>query len=64
MLPGSKPTTSPIDEEAARKAALLSFAATGLMELHQDDEAWPLRDAADALDVELRAIAKEVRDDG
>lgn len=51
-------------EEAARKAALLSFAATGLMELHQDDEAWPLRDAADALDVELRAIAKEVRDDG
>jgi hypothetical protein len=45
----------------ARKADLLSFAITGLMELHQDDEAWPLRDAADQIVSELESIIEEMQ---
>ena len=48
-------------EEIARLAALLSFAVTGVMELEQSNDQWPLRDAADKIDVELQAIAEEVR---
>ncbi len=45
----------------ARKADLLSFAITGLMEVHQDDEAWPLRDAADQIVSELESIIEEMQ---
>jgi hypothetical protein len=44
----------------SRKAALLSFGITGLMELHGNEQAWGLRDAADELDGELAAIAREL----
>jgi hypothetical protein len=47
-------------ELAARKSALISFAFTGVMELHQSDEIVSLRDAADRLEGELRGIANEI----
>ena len=48
-------------EIVARKADLLSLALSGMMSLSQSDQAWPLRDAADAIATELDAIAKEAR---
>jgi hypothetical protein len=61
--PNFNPKTNDITnrlETSAREAALLSLAVTGIMQLHQSDEAWPLRDAADRLASDLRALAEEI----
>jgi hypothetical protein len=48
-------------ERIAHKAALLSLAVTGLMELDQNDDAEGLRDAADEINGSLGTLAEEVR---
>jgi hypothetical protein len=48
-------------EDLARKADLLAFAIDGLMAVHDNDEAWPLRDCAHELNAMLRELADEAR---
>jgi hypothetical protein len=48
-------------QAVARKVDLLSIAVTGLMTIHDDDEAWPLRDAADEIHSEITAIVEELQ---
>jgi hypothetical protein len=48
-------------QQIARKADLLAFAMDGLMSHHDDEEAWPMREAASEIRAALDKIAEEVR---
>ena len=59
----SKPDLAEQLEYPARKASLLAFAVTGIMELERNQGFWPLRDAADEISNELAAFAQGLTDD-